>query len=684
MTTFLNWKNYPARSKERIISDLFSYLSPRWYPVNTIGSNVYSVFEMYADQLSTASLESEQVFKDLFIQSIRTTPVGSNTTSKMYDNFGSIFEVNKLFEQDYEDYNFTYYLQSYRQQLRFLAEALFDSTTLRSIQYVGRSYNGIAPVIKQSSTDVFGWKLQTITGSVISVGDNLLILEPPIPKVGNVYITPTGAVVGDSFIYTYSKLGYNTKLTGIKRYNSGIDCYIFASGFGTTSFRESIENSIYNVLKADIVPKFYYSDKFAIWRPVSAQFIPSSNLFSYENGYFYNNSPISSTSEIFYELLPNDLIYGNITPMYKHSITSAVVELPEDYENYVWYYDWATLMRNDAFCKVFIREYSSSIIPSTVYFKEYVPTKNTERLLSSIETSGSLIPRGHWMFTSLNRANDITGYNADLMSVSGSMSSEYILQRVETKLGWKVTSGSLNLTAVTYEEHNLYNMDFAWEGWIYGVDYTFSGVNNYFTFKRQSSSSVGVTPSSNGYSFFIDGDSKVFGISVRNNGSIGSISGSISDYFIEDPYRPHYFSCLCVDNTIYLHVDNNLLTTGTLGIDTPLIPNVSTGSLQIESTVLDVGIDEIMLSSGNIIPGYLRTRFRESSPKLYSRMLKTPERYHQIQIQVTADAAREFEFHQFSIRGITPPTMSLPLFTINSEEIGGYGDIYAEDYGIYL
>jgi hypothetical protein len=683
MSIFLNWKNYSSRSKERIISNLFSYLSPRWYPLNVIGSNIYSIFDTYADQISSSSLESEQVFKDLFIKSIRTTTIGDNITSKIYDNFGSIFKVNKLFEQDYELYDLNYYLQSYRQQLRFLSEAYFDSTTIRSIQNVGRSYNGIAPVIEQSSKDVLGWKLQTVTGSIIATGNNLLVLDTSIPKIGNIYITSTGAVVGDTFLYTYSKLGYNTKLLGHKRYNSGINCTIFASGFGNTSFRESIKNSINNVLKSDIIPRYAYSDKFAIWKPFSPLFSPISNLFTFnEGGYFYNNQGVFPSSEIEYTLVPNDIVYGNMTPIYKGAITSEIVELPEDYLNYIWYYDWSILLRNEASVRIFIRSYPFSIIPPTVYFKEYKHILNIDNLLSKLPTSGSLSPQGHWMFTSLNRGNDITGYNDDLISSdTGSMSSSYIISRDQTKLGWKLTSGSINLSATTYEEQDLHNKDFLWESWIYGIDYNFYGPSKYYEFKRSITPSIGYGLSSNGYSFFLEGTTGEFGIRVYNEGDIGGISGSISSYFEEDPYRPHYFACLCKNNTIYLYADNNLINSGVLNVNLPSVP---TGSTLIESNVVGVGMDEILLSEGSIVPGYLRMRFQESSPKIYSRKMSISDKYHQIQIQVNSNGPEEFEFHQFSIRGLYPPSIQLPLFQINDNQVGGYGDIYAEDYGIYL
>lgn len=1070
MTTFLNWKNYEPRSRERLITDLFSYLSPRWYPVNVIGTDTYYIFKMYADQLSSASLESQQIFEDLFIKSVTSNPTTGRSVSKMYDNFGSLFEVNKLFEQDYEEYNQIYYLQSYRQQLRFLSEAYFNDPVIKSIKLVGQSYNGISPVIEESSRDILGWKLQTVTGSILSVGDNIVILDKIIPRIGNIYPLATSSVVGDSFTYTYSKLGVNTKLIGTKRYNSGIDLYIFASGGGNTSFQNSIENSINNVLKSDIISRYYYSDQFVIWKPSTSSLPLSTTVFSYAGGgYIYNNTYINSVNEIYLDLVPGSEITGEITPFYKWSITSDVIGLPVNYnENYTWYYDWSVLTRNDTSYKVYLRSYPQEDIPDTVYFKEYRSKLNQGLLLSEIEPSGSLEGIGHWMFTTLSRANDISGNSNDLTQISGSITTEYILPREQAKLGWKLQTGIINLAKTVYDnELDLYNENFLWEGWIYGVDSNFQQADNFFIFKREipstgsvetpvsgsiitfgdpailnnfvtvrissfiydtshfitcfynsysnkgeafigtvsgtdilvspyyafatgavnyvsatlldsthfivsykeasstnygiskigtvsgsvitfgspyifnadftgyistnkiddnnflnlysdgSSSQNGVaiigtvsgsiisfgtpyefstegvtelqgkvidssnfimaytdvtddyngkvrtgaisgsvitfglsstidcndsfynpsivvldttnfvisyedllvsvttgavikgtisgstvllespyiynpypvyrsfisrlnstkfllnysdsnqgyagissvmevsgsvithnplfnyiysinpvqatdasvfdantyvitfclsdttgvsvlgiinegseTPSSSvssfgnylftdGYAFVIDSDSTSFGLHVKNGSNSGSISGSILDYISEDPYRPHYFSCLNIYDNIYLNIDNKTIATGTLGINLPFIPSVSTGSIQLQSNAIDLGIDEIYLSTGSIIPGYTRTRFTESSPKVYSRKLFEPDQYHQIQTQVYGAGANEFEFHQFSLRGVETPfstsSVLLPLFSIGSgSEMLGYKGNFIEDFGYHI
>ena len=1069
MTTFLNWKNYESRSRERLITDLFSYLSPRWYPVNVIGTDTYYIFKMYTDQLSSASLESQQIFEDLFIKSVTSNPSTGRSVSKMYDNFGSLFEVNKLFEQDYEEYNQAYYLQSYRQQLRFLSEAYFNDPVIKSIKLVGQSYNGISPVMEESCRDVLGWKLQTVTGSILSVGDDVVVLDKIIPRIGNIYPLATSSVVGDTFTYTFSKLGVNTKLIGTKRYNSGVDLYIFASGGGSNSFQSSIENSIDNVLKSDIISRYYYSDTFVIWKPSTSSLPLSTNVFSYASGgYIYNNTYVNSINEIYLDLVPGSEITGEITPFYKWSITSDVIGLPTNYNNYTWYYDWSVLTRNETSYKVYLRSYPQEDIPDTVYFKEYRSELNSGLLLSQINPSGSLQGTGHWLFTTLSRANDITGYTNDLTQISGSITSQYILPREQTKLGWKLQTGSINLAKTVYNNDlDLYNKNFLWEGWIYGIDSNFYQPDNFFIFKREipstgsiedpvsgsiisfgtptvltnmitieissfiydanhfiacfhnsfgdagvafigtisgtnisvspyytfatgavnyvsatlldsthfivnykepslnygiskigtisgsvltfgspytfnadftgfistdkiddnnflnlyadgnshqngvaiigtvsgstisfgtpyefstdgvtdlqgkvinssnfimtytdiiddhngkvrigtisgsvitfgSSSTIdcnsyfynpsivlldntnfvisyedllinaatgaivkgiisgstallessyvyspysvhhtygkklsstkflinyadsnqgyagvssvmeisgsvvthnplfnytysvnpvqatdasvfdaityvityclsdttgisvlatinegNITPSSSapstfgnylfndGYAFIINSNDTSFKLQIKNGGTSGSISGSILNYLSEAPYRPHYFSCLNVYDNIYLNIDNKTIATGTLGIHLPLIPSVSTGAIQIQSNAINLGIDEIYLSTGSIIPGYVRTRFTESSPKVYSRKLFEPDQYHQIQTQVYGAGANEFEFHQFSLRGIETPfstsSVLLPLFSIGSgSEMLGYKGNFIEDYGYHI
>lgn len=657
MSLFLNWKQHSPRSKERVITDLFSYLSPRWYPINGIGTNIYYIFDMYSNHLSSSSLESQQIFRDLFIESVRTIPYEGSTYSKIYENFGLLFEVDKLFLQNYETYNYEDSLQSYRQQLRFLSEAFFNSPSIESIQRVGQSYTGISPVVRESSKNVLGWKLQTITGSVLHEGNNLIILDKKIPEFD--YIFPTFTPSTGSFTHTYSKLNHNTKLLGKKRYYSGVDNYIFTEDTGSISFKSSVENSVYNVLKADIVPRFHYSDKFVYWRPSTLSIpVQAENLF--EVGEFlYNSQPIHSTHEIYL-----DQVYSSSIPHYKWSITSEILELPDNREEYIWYYDWSILTRNNATYKVFMREYSTSSIPSSVYFKEYQTYLSTPLLLSQLPHSGSLHTVGHWGFTSLGKGNDLFNKQNTLSQGGGYLvTTKYIQGRKPLKIGYQISSGSLSLQKTIINDLTLSGDNFLWESWIYGVDENFSTTSGgFFIFKRQQGTSVQFSKSLNtdGYGVVIDRDTETLQFILRS-GSVNSIvSGSISSILSELPYRPHYFSCQNINNHIYLYVDNSLIGEG--GISS--IPFVSTGSLQILSNVSGLGLDEIHISTGSISPDEVILRFQESSPKIYSQKLNLPESYHQFQIQCIYSNKREFELHQCSLRGIQSGSIYSPLIVI--------------------
>ena len=677
MSLFLNWKNYEGRSKERIVTNLFSYLSPRWYPINGIGTNIYHIFEMYSDHLSSSSLESQQVFRDTFIENVRNTPYEGRTYSKIYENFGLLFEVDKLFLQNYESYNYEDSLQSYRQQLRFLSEAFFKSPSIESIQRVGQSYTGMSPVVRESSKNVLGWKLQTITGSVLYEGNKLVILDVKVP--GFDYIFPISPTASGSFLYTYSKLNYNTKLLGKKRYYSGMDNYIFTEDTGSVSFKSSIENSIYNVLKADIIPRFHYSDEFVYWRPSTGS-IPLEAEDLFEVGeYLYNIKPIHSTDEIYL-----DSSYSSFSLYHKWSINSEVLELPDDYEDYRWYYDWSILVKNDCSYKMYMREYPSSDIPFTVYFKEYKSYLDPSPLLSQVSSSSISSTLGHWVFTSLNEGKDISVFNNNLIQTSSvPLISTYIKGREPLKVGYQLTSGSLTLHKTTIDDLDISENSFMWESWIYGVDMNMMLTSGgYFIFKREEGSNVNVSNTlvNDGYGFLINSDTQTFEFLVKEGITTTKVSGSVGLYMIEEPYRPHYFCCQRINNTIYLHVDNFIIASGNISS----IPSISTGSLQIVSNIPYLGIDEIYMSTGSISPDNVKLRFIESSPKIYSQRMIYPEKYQQFQIQCINSQRREFELHQCSLRGVHPDSTYNPLIVIGGEYIGGYGEEYGGPYGIYL
>ncbi|MFA5395651.1 MAG: hypothetical protein WC346_06465, partial [Methanogenium sp.] len=154
MAIFLSWKNTNKDSKERFIISLFSNISSRWYPANIINSldrdvlDTYDFFDTYSEELFLAKQEINQTFKDLSIDTVRTSPVANRSTTKIYDNFGAVFETYKLEEQDFDKFNFTQSLQPYRQELRFLNYAYQAGSTTVGLQHLGYAFTGISPRIE--------------------------------------------------------------------------------------------------------------------------------------------------------------------------------------------------------------------------------------------------------------------------------------------------------------------------------------------------------------------------------------------------------------------------------------------------------------------------------------------------------------------------------------------------------
>ena len=108
MALYLKWSDYLAGSAKRIVSNMFSYLSRRWYPVNILGTSIYRMLYMTADQLSSASTEISSTYKDLDLDEVRTTPITSSSDSKIYENFGVLAETSKQNTQNYDSFNNTY------------------------------------------------------------------------------------------------------------------------------------------------------------------------------------------------------------------------------------------------------------------------------------------------------------------------------------------------------------------------------------------------------------------------------------------------------------------------------------------------------------------------------------------------------------------------------------------------
>ena len=319
MTLYLKWQDYAPVSQPRMVANLMGTLSRRCYPVNIIGSTIYDIFNMYGQELYSASVEENQVFSDLFINTARSVPIDNRTTSKIYDNFGRLVGVGKQALQDFTHFTTgSLATESYRQQLRLLYEAAQAGTTYVGLQKVGQSYSGISPLFAPVLTQNSGWVLTTYTGSVVAAGDGFIQVDSYLPRIGN--ILPTNGLTfnsGDSYIVSWSKLGTNTKLVGAKDLYSGIRIWVYNSPTASIeggSLRMSEESAITHNLRADMDPLFFYPGSASVASPFNymAYYRPDNVLAGGTTavtidgtflvspfGYLVNHAPTAATGSEF-------------------------------------------------------------------------------------------------------------------------------------------------------------------------------------------------------------------------------------------------------------------------------------------------------------------------------------------------------------------------------------------------
>lgn len=654
MAVFLRWRDYAPGSKERFISDLFATLSPRWYPVNIIGSNLYDVFEMYAVEFASASVETAQTFDDLFIDTVRTTPIGLQSTSKMYDNFGALLGVNKLSTQSYDTFNTGSIVQSFRQQLRILSEAFFAGTSVEGAYRVGQAYTGVAPLVIEPVKNYPGWTLTVITGSVEAVGPNYIVSETYVPHLGFLLPAATASfVAGDEYILSYSKLGYNTIIHSGQHTYSGMDVFVYASTSVSDSFRASFERSFERAIRADIRPRYTYTNNFVYYRPqIGTGSVEIDDYLTLsERGYLYNAAA---------------------TPKAGAEFTGSVVTLPSNFASYDWFYDWLVLSRNDAYYDFAIRSYPSASIPDTVDYISYNPEPIDLLVPPSVSISA------HWVFNAQNTLWDITGNGSNLIRRQAVGATPiFTTARDESRVALLAESGAMVYTGSVGAALNLVD-SFTCEMWLKGIDKTAPSDLSVIV-KRQTSQDYTPNLTTNGYMFAVNVATGRTELSTRNT-SISTVTGSISAYLLEEPERYHYFAYTFASGSAYLYVDDSVVASGS-GLVTPASQTADTFVL-VSASGSGVAIDEIVLTDRFMTDREILQRYRDSKPRLSRVGIPSGSvlRYHQPKITIYASGSNEVEFHQFSIRGLedqglhifSPESTNLyrlPLFELESGSI---------------
>jgi len=668
MAIYFSWKDQENNSKDSFTIKLFSHISPRWYPTNIIGSSVQATFDMYADQMQSGSAEITKVFRDLFISTVRTGALAGRSYSKMYDNFGVLYNLDKLYEQNFDTFSSSSILMGYRNEIRLATDAYFNGTTLEGIKRLGQAFSGMSPFTQEQVKNYLGWELATFSGSILETGSNFYIIDINIPNVGNIVPKNLVTASGSTFNFSLSRLGINTKIYSEFHVYSGVDTIIYGSG-STPLFSSQIESSLETVIRADQALYPSYSERYAYWRP-------SSN-------FIFSITPSDNDNIINY----NDYIYNVGTPS-DVVVSGSIIQLPANASNFDWQYDWVVRKFNDAQYDMLSRSYPSSSIPNTVYFTQvnskeqisYLPNTLEEGFFgeqlpymvsSSSSTtfyvyvspgvyvpfivkglSGAYGKTSHYISNRNLVLSDISGhgYNLDRVISFGS-GSIYSRGRNQNQIvPFKLSNSNMVFSGSTGAWQN-FRESFYFEFWIRGIDNTFG--DSYIQFKRQDTTTNLYDKgkiTNNGWCAYID--NSYFYFNTKSGSTTGNIFFPIIDYLSEEPSRWHYFAGTFSSGSMYLFIDGKTVQTGSASL-LSLDDNVNGYSSFVSSGSCVTGVDEFLISSGFLEPEVSFRHFNISKPRFSENTIFASggiDLFHQPAIIIKASGTAEIEWHEFSMR----------------------------------
>ena len=134
---------------ESIIYDMLATLPEGLFHKDISGTNVYKIFSVMAQQLLDLRLEINATKNDLLPLEARSD-ILNNTESQAYNNHGLFFDYNKIFIQDWADYNIDTALQGYLQGLKLMYDAALLGNTYQGMRRVGHAITSIAPLILEN------------------------------------------------------------------------------------------------------------------------------------------------------------------------------------------------------------------------------------------------------------------------------------------------------------------------------------------------------------------------------------------------------------------------------------------------------------------------------------------------------------------------------------------------------
>lgn len=659
MSIYISWKNTIVNTPERFIANFFNYLSPRWYPVNIIKSEIYTVFNSYAQEFSSASVELTNTFNDLNLLLTRVTPISTRTTSKIYDNFGSNIGISKLYEQNYDSYNTGSLLQSYRMELKTLLEGFNSATTVESYYKTGQAFTGVTPLIFDHTKHYLGWRTGLQTSSVVDIGEGLLIGSNSFPWIGRIFSTgSTTFSINDLFGISYSVLGLNTYITSKNYKFQDIEVYMYGSSSVSTSLISAVQSAFDKVKRANQKVNIYYKSGHVYTRPSLLNQSLSTPLYT------------------------NAEYLTNISLTYKYGVSyeTPVLQLPANYQNYDWYYDWNYSIKNTSFVKLFYRSYSSNIIPSTVYYQEYNKTP-----VEPLPYSSASI-HSQYLLQDKSTIWDVGGNGINLKYIyylggggpSPITSLTYIRSRNRDRLGIKNSIGTGVFYTGSVESILTFGDSFYGEMWAYGINSLSSGTGS-IIFKHDNIFNSYSTLNT-GFSFGINFplQQAFLSIAPRIGDSVTNLTASISPYLQQSSSLPHYFAFSFSSKYLAIYCDGNKLASSSVNLTFP-VANSYSGIDSLMITQLNAGIDEFGVGAGFLSYEDSIDRFNLTKPRFHSsaQSSSSVKEFHQSKVILYGSGSYEIELHQFSIRPYNTPIWTVvnnndidilryPIFKLNT------------------
>jgi len=319
---------------------------------------------------------------------------------------------------------------------------------------------------------------------------------------------------------------------------------------------------------------------------------------------------------------------------------------------YNWYYDWSTILKNDARCTVELRQYISASIPDSIPWKPYDPLTPIPFLMPPTGSTHY----AHWSFLATHSSSsiaDLSGQGNNLNNAKTALESNnfWVSRRsLYPILGGGTTGYSLS-SSITDNTVDVPNVNFTWETYIYGIDATTTATG--LSFIHTGSANVGYAAefdfTGEQLQFRVGASASVYGLVTASLTAIRAEYGYPANYHC---FAGSYLS----GGGLYLYIDGQLV--GSEAYTGSMTPSDVSFKIRGGQSLF---IDEFSMWSGFMDENLALTRYTASKER--QRFLGLPsgsfQPYHQARFTVYASGSQEFELHSFSLRGLQATSASV-------------------------